>query len=160
MLVGSMGKYDNISDGVLKLIIEEVNNSFDDNGVDFDDLNFIEVAESISDVISYFGVDFDASSLSDVSYFYELCRINPNYNDEPIKRPELKKYEVEWDENVTVYKTVTISQTIESFMELDKNIVRDLEDEGVIDYTDGRILYEREWDGDTTSVELESVREI
>ena len=41
MLVGSMGKYDNISDGVLKLIIEEVNNSFDDNGVYFDDLNFI-----------------------------------------------------------------------------------------------------------------------
>jgi hypothetical protein len=155
MLVGSMEIFNNISDGVLKLILELINSEIEDESFSFDMDDWIEV---IAYACRHFSLEFDYDSIQVISFFIELYNLNPNYDDEPIKRPTLKTFKVQWDEDIVVYRTITYEHNIESYMTLNKSNIGEFESLSLIDYESGRVVGDYDYDSDVNSIKIDSIK--
>lgn len=146
-----MTDYTKLPDNVLRLIIINLKNDLEDNGVDIDN-NIFDASNLsiIDDTLQYFNIK--PSDTEDYSFFIALCGLNNNLSDKntPIKKPKLEQYEVQHSEDITVWKTIVYSQTIPSYVPLTRSILQDLQYDGMYDYWDGRIVDEQTNDTETT----------
>jgi hypothetical protein len=146
-----MTDYTKLPDNVLRLIITNLKNDLEDNGVDIDN-NIFDASNLsiIDDTLQYFNIK--PSDTEDYSFFIALCGLNNDLSDKntPIKKPKLEQYEVQHSEDITVWKTIVYSQTIPSYVPLTRSILQDLQYEGMYDYWDGRIVDEQTNDTETT----------
>jgi len=148
-----MTDYINLPDNVLRLIITNLKNDLEENNIDIThDYHTFESSTlvTIDETLQYFNIK--VSDVEDYSYFIALCMLNDDVSDKntPIKKPKLNNYEVQHNENVTVWKTITYAQTIPSYIPLTRSMLQDLESENMYEYWDGRIVYEDVDDTETT----------
>lgn len=150
-----MEKFNNISNGVLKLILKEIKEWFVDKNYNDDDADIYEWKEIIDDFQQYIGIDIDIDEMSDVTYFMSLYSLNPNFEEEPIKRPKLKEYYVEMDENVTEYKTYTYGNTIQSYIDLNSETFDSFQSYGYEENIyDWPLKDTNTWDSEVSSTEI------
>jgi hypothetical protein len=148
-----MTDYINLPDNVLRLIITNLKNDLEENNIDIThDYHTFESStlSTIDDTLQYFNIK--VSDVEDYSYFIALCMLNDDVSDKntTIKKPKLNNYEVQHNENVTVWKTITYTQTIPSYIPLTRSMLQDLESENMYEYWDGRVVYEDVDDTETT----------
>ena len=157
-----MANFNNMSDGVLRLILSSMREKFEEESVEISeyDTYAAEVIGIIDEVVKYF-------SITDTNYeiwgfFIMLYLNNPDFNnpDVNIERPTLKNYEVTHNEEITVYKTVTYLNEISSYIPLTKSVLYDMGSISEYEYWDGRIVNEDVYDSDVSSDDITGIKEI
>ena len=132
--------YINLSDKQLRLIITNLQNSFEEDNIVIDDDNDLfehSTTVVIDSVLKYFGIELWDEE--DYSFFMALCRLNIN-PEGSINRPKLETYKITHKEEVIEYKTYEYATTINSYIPLNKNNVYSL---GAIDlylYYEGTLV--------------------
>jgi hypothetical protein len=152
-------KFDEFSDKVLILILEEINQIIDDDDMDLESFPYdYDNLNGICDILKYFGLKLHESDLLELSYFVSLWNLNPNYNTQPIVRPKLKNFDI--ISKVTRKETTeTYYKSVMSFYDdLDRSIVYDLQSSGEYDYWDGDVIKEKVVDSQIIDSEIDSVR--
>ena len=153
-----MKTYQKYSDKALIPIMKNIIGSIDSEGMYIDDIenNFDELSYIITkELNSYLSdVDFEA-----ITYFMALIIMNNDLNP-PLKRPELKTYEI----THTYQRVDTVNskyQTIvESYIPLDSSILHELRVEGSYEPFDGDLIDEDVIDTEYTDDWIEDIEEI
>lgn len=157
-----MANFDNMSDGVLRLILSSMREKFEEESVEINeyDAYAAEVITIIDEIVKYF-------SITDTNYeiwgfFIMLYLNNPDFNnpDVNIERPTLKNYEVTHDEEITLYKTVTYLNEVSSYIPLTKSVLYDMGSISEYEYWDGRIVSEDVYDSEVSSDDITDIKEI
>ena len=157
-----MANFNNMSDGVLRLILSSMREKFEEESVEISehDAYAAEVILIIDDIVKYF-------SITDTNYeiwgfFIMLYLNNPDFNnpDVNIERPTLKNYEVTHDEEITLYKTVTYLNEVSSYIPLTKSVLYDMGSISEYEYWDGDIINENVYDSDVSSDDITDIKEI
>ena len=132
--------YINLSDKQLRLIITNLQNSFEeDNIVIHDDNELFEHSTTnvIDSVLKYFGIELWDEE--DYSFFMALCRLNIN-PEGSINRPKLETYKITHKEEVIEYKTYEYSTNINSYIPLNKNNVYSMGANDLYLYYEGTLV--------------------
>jgi len=128
-------KYD---ERTLRLIIETLLESGLEYDAEFDD----RMCDEIDDALKYIGIN--PKQWEDYTFYVQLVKINPNYETENIKVPELNKYAVDTD--VRTYESAVETWRREVFSYFDN---KDMIEQQV--ENDNDTMY---WEGDMTHREV------
>lgn len=144
-------KYD---ERTLRLIIETLLESGVEYDSEFDD----SMCDEIEDALKYIGIE--PKNWEDYTFYFQLLRINPNYENESIKVPELGKYEVDTD--VILYESARETWRKNVFSYFDS---RDLIEQQVINnydssYWEGDMIEREVFDSSTEREEISNVKRI
>ena len=157
-----MANFNNMSDGVLRLILSSMREKFEEEEVEINehDTYAAEVIGIIDEVVKYFSIT--DSNYEIWGFFIMLYLNNPDFNnpDVNIERPTLKNYEVTHNEEITVYKTVTYLSNVSSYIPLTKSVLYDMGSISEYEYWDGDIINEDTYDSDVSSDDISSIKEI
>ena len=86
--------------------------------------------------------------------------MNPNYETEPIKIPELHTYEITTKRYATINVREYWKNTIENYLE-DENDVQDFEEWfGEADWWSGEMIDRDEYDETTTDTDIDEINKI
>ena len=83
-------KIEKLPDGILLSILEEISDRIDDGEIDIENPFEQDNLNALDSLMSYFGVK--NMQIPEYSFFLGLYKLNPNFQNEPLKRPELKTY--------------------------------------------------------------------
>ena len=157
-----MANFNNMSDGVLRLILSSMREKFEEESVEINehDAYAAEVITIIDDLLKYFSIT--ETNYEIWGFFIMLYLNNPDFNnpDVNIERPTLKNYEVTHDEEVTLYKTVTYLNEVSSYIPLTKSVLYDMGSISEYEYWDGLIVSEDVYDSDVSSDDITDIKEI
>ena len=96
----------------------------------------------------------------DFSFIFALYRMNPNYETEPIKIPELHTYEITTKRYATINVREYWKNTIKNYLE-DENDVQDFEEWfGESDWWSGEMIDRDEYDEETTDTDIDEINKI
>jgi hypothetical protein len=147
-----MKQYLNLSDNVLKKIIQLLLDALEEEGVDLhNDIEIFEYIGIFNNDLKYFSIDIDDEE--DFTYFVSLLRLNPNFETSPIIRPTLDEYSVDYIIDESIYKRTTYNHMVKSYLPITNSVLRGMEDNDMISGWDGKIVNE-----DYLEAEVEKVR--
>ena len=132
--------YINLSDKQLRLIITNLQNSFEEDNIVIDDDNDLfehSTTDVIDSVLKYFGIELWDEE--DYSFFMALCRLNIN-PEGSINRPKLETYKITHKEEVIEYRTYEYSTNINSYIPLNKNNVYSMGANDIYLYYEGTLV--------------------
>jgi hypothetical protein len=146
-----MKQYLNLSDNVLKKIIQLLLDALEEEGVDlFNDIEIFEYIGLFENDLKYFSIKIDDEE--DFTYFVSLLRLNPNFETSPIIRPTLDEYSVDYIIDESLYKVTTYNHMVKSYLPITNNIIRGMEDNDMIYMWDGKIVDEEYLESDVEKV--------
>lgn len=132
--------YINLSDKQLRLIITNLQNSFEEDNIDIDDDNELfehSTTDVIDSVLKYFGIELWDEE--DYSFFMGLCRLNKN-PEGSIIRPKLETYKITHKEEVIEYRTYEYATNSNSYIPLNKNNVYSMAANDLYLYYEGTLV--------------------
>ena len=132
--------YINLSDKQLRIIITNLQNSFEEDNIVIDDDNDLfehSTTDVIDSVLKYFGIELWDEE--DYSFFMALCRLNIN-PEGSINRPKLETYKITHKEEVIEYKTYEYATNINSYIPLNKNNVYSMGANDLYLYYEGTLV--------------------
>lgn len=145
-------KLEEYSDKVLYKICEQVLKNWDET----DSFNS-EFTEVCDEILKFYGVEAD---YIDYDFLYNLIVLN-KFGENKIdnfKRPKVQEYSFEYDAHETQYVRKSFRHEIETYMVDEKeifDIVSLMEDNGYIDYYDGREVDYDIYDSDINDLILD-----
>jgi hypothetical protein len=144
---------------VLRLILEQLNEAFDNSRYDVN-TDYVEpIYETIQNVVSYFGVD--DLTWDEGTFFCELVRSNPDYETEPIKVPKLSTYAVDVDVRVIEYVNETYRHKVQSYFPEEFDSVKDqLMNTYDYEYWEGTQIHREVYEAEAQNEEIISVDKI
>ena len=146
-----MKQYLNLSDNVLKKIIQLLLDALEEEGVDlFNDIEIFEYIGLFENDLKYFSIKIDDEE--DFTYFVSLLRLNPNFETSPIIRPTLDEYSVDYIIDESLYKVTTYNHMVKSYLPITNNIIRGMEDNDMIYMWEGKIVDEEYLESDVEKV--------
>ena len=111
----------------------------------------------VKDILDDIGM---VAETKDLSFIFSLYRMNPNYETEPIKIPELHTYEITTKRYATISVREYWKNTIENYLE-DENDVQDFEEWfGEADWWSGEMIDRDEYDEETTDTDIDEINKI
>lgn len=156
-----MKPYQKYSDRALIPILKDIVEALESNNVyleDMDDIqnNFDDLSEIITEELNSY---FDKIDFEDVTYFMAIIVNNDDF-EPPLKRPELRTFEI-----THVYQRVeTVNYTylneIKSFIPIDNSILAELTNMGEYEPFEGKLIDEDTVDGDYGNDWIENIEEI
>lgn len=117
----------------------------------FDELSYI-LTQELNSYLS--DVDFE-----DITYFMALIIMNDNFNP-PLKRPELKTYQITHTYQRVDTVNYNYRTNMESYIPLDSSLLNELRSEGYYEPFDGDLIDEDVIDTDYTDDWIEDIEEI
>lgn len=143
---------------VLISILEEVEERVENGEIDmdtpFDSYNLKE----LDSLMEYFGVK--NMDVSDYSYILSLYKLNPNFRDVPLEKPQLKTYKVRHFENVREWKTYYFDNEVSSYLPITKQEIYSLEESDMFFYYEGGIVDESVDESEITDNGIEFIKQI
>jgi hypothetical protein len=143
---------------VLISILEEVEERVENGEIDMEtpfDSNNINELDSL---MEYFG--FKNMDVSDYSYILSLYKLNPNFRDLPLEKPQLKKYNVRYAETVREWKTYYFDNEVESYLPITKQEIYSLEESDMFFYYEGNVVHESVDESEITDTGIEFIKQI
>ena len=156
--------FNNLSDGVLRMILTSMHERFEEDNIEIDlDDYYIydgDIVVIINDILKYFSIT--NSGAEEWSFLISLYLDNPDYTntDISIVRPKLMNYQVTHKEEVVVYKTNTYLSQVSSYLPLTENILHSMRQMGEYDYWDGRVIDQDVYDSDVNNDEITDIEQI
>jgi len=144
-------KYD---ERTLRLIIETLLDSGVEYDAEFDD----SMCDEIDDALKYIGIN--PKFWEDYTFYVQLVNINPNYETESIKVPELNKYAVDTD--VRVYETAVETWQREVFSYFDNGdmVQQQVENDNDTMYWEGDMLHREVYDSSYEDQNISSIKRV
>ena len=156
-----MKPYQKYSDRALIPIIKDIIEALESNNMYIKDMsdiqnNFDDLSEIITEELNSY---FDKIDFEDVTYFMAIIVNNDDF-EPPLKRPELRTFEI-----THVYQRVeTVNYTylneIKSFIPIDNSILAELTNMGEYEPFEGKLIDEDTVDGDYGNDWIENIEEI
>lgn len=139
---------------ILEEVEERVENGEIDMGTPFDRYNINE----LDNLMEYFGVK--NMDVLDYSYILSLYKLNPNFRDVPLEKPQLKNYKVRHFENVREWKTYYFDNEVTSYLPITKREIYSLEESDMFFYYEGGIVDESVDESEITDNGIEFIKQI
>ena len=151
-----MSKFKNLTEKNMRFILKKMNNDIGNYGQPRELVSGVN-EKIVKDILDDIGM---AVETEDFSFIYSLYRMNPNYETEPIKIPELHTYEI----TIKRYATISVREywknTDENYLE-DENDVGDFEEWfGETDWWSGEMIDRDEYDEETTDTDIDEINKI
>jgi hypothetical protein len=144
---------------VLRLILEQLNEAFDNSRYDVNTDYVQPIYETIQNVVSYFGVD--DLTWDEGTFFCELVRSNPDYETEPIKVPSLSTYAVDVDVRVVEWVNETYIHKVQSYFPEELDSVKDqLMNAYGYAYWEGERTHREVYEAETQNEEVNYIEKI
>ena len=148
-------KYD---ERTLRLIISTLLEVFEQESLNYEDSFDETICDYIDDTLKYIGINI--KNWEDYSFYVQLVRINPNYETEKIKVPELGKYEVDLDVTLTEYAVETWRHDVYSYFDQKDLISEQLFNHGDYSYWEGNMIDKEVYDSHTDDVKVSHVERV
>jgi hypothetical protein len=156
-------KIEQYKDNAIRPILISIVESLESEEVYLDDIledyenTFINAYGTIEMELGSYGLE---SEFEDITYIIYILLENPEFATEPIKRPKLRSYEI-----THVYeRTATIRDvylnTYDSYIPITKDMLMDLQSEGLYEPYDGEELSSEVLDSDSTEDYINNIRVI
>jgi hypothetical protein len=100
------------------------------------------------------------NEFEDVTYIMYLFINNPNFTTEPIKRPELKKYEVIHSVDKSIRVQDTYLSNFDSYIPLTKSILQDMQSDSLYEPYDGEEIDSEHMDSDWNDDWIDEINEV
>jgi hypothetical protein len=126
--------------------------ALEEEGVDlFNDIEIFEYIGLFENDLKYFSIEIDDKE--DFTYFVSLLRLNPNFETNPIIRPTLNEYSVDYIVDESLYKRTTYNHMVKSYLPITNRVLQGMEENDMIYMWDGKIVNE-----EYLEAEVEKVR--
>jgi hypothetical protein len=150
-----MSKFSDLSDRTLKLIMDQVKEQFEEEGLDVEAVaDYVQNGNIVEDISKYVGVD--NLSFEDLTYLCGLFIDNVD-TEPPFKRPRLKKFKITHKEEYVQYGARYYQQVIGSYALLDSDDLSAMQSEGSYEYWDGRVIDNDIYSEDTNDDEITDI---
>ena len=111
----------------------------------------------VRDIFDDIGISIDQD---DLSFIFSLYRMNPNYETESIKVPELHTYEIITRRYARISVKELWKNTVDSYLE-DEDDVQEFDSWfGGSDWWEGEMLDRDEYDEETTDTDIDEINKI
>jgi len=111
----------------------------------------------VKDILEDIGM---AVETEDFSFIYSLYRMNPNYETEPIKIPELHTYEIITRRYATISVKEMWKNTVDSYLENEDDVQDFVGWFDNSDWWDGDMIDRDEYDEETTDTDIDEINKI
>jgi hypothetical protein len=151
-----MSKFKNLTEKNMRFILKKMNNDIGNYGQPRELVSGVN-EKIVKDILDDIGM---AIETEDFSFIYSLYRMNPNYETEPIKIPELHTYEIITRRYATISVKEMWKNTVDSYLE-DEDDVQDFVgwfDNS--DWWDGEMIDRDEYDEETTDTDIDEINKI
>jgi hypothetical protein len=150
-----MRKIEQYPDKAIRPILLSIVESLENGGVFIADMRedyeneFQQSYPIIESELESYGLE---NEFEDVTYIMYLFVNNPNFMTEPIKRPELKKYEILHIIDKTIRIQETYLTNFDSYITITKSILQDMQSDGLYEPYEGEEIesdiIDRDWNDD------------
>ena len=144
-------KYD---ERTLRLIIETLLESGLEYDAEFDD----RMCDEIDDALKYIGIN--PKQWEDYTFYVQLVKINPNYETENIKVPELNKYAVDTDVRTYESAVETWRREVFSYFDNKDMIEQQVENDHDTMYWEGDMLHREVYDSSHEDERISGVKRV
>ena len=144
-------KYD---ERTLRLIIETLLESGLEHDAEFDD----SMCDEIDDALKYIGIN--PKQWEDYTFYVQLVKINPNYETESIKVPELNKYAVDTDVRTYESAVETWQREVFSYFDTKDMIVQQVENDNDTAYWEGNMLHREVYDSSHEDENISNIKRL
>jgi hypothetical protein len=144
-------KYD---ERTLRLIIQTLLESDMDYDSEFDD----SMCDEIDDSLKYIGIN--PKHWEDYTFYVQLVKINPNYETESIKVPELNKYAVDTDVRTYESAVETWQREVFSYFDTKDMIEQQVENDNDTAYWEGNMLHREVYDSSHEDQNISSIKRV
>lgn len=151
-------KIEKLPDGILLSILEEISDRIDDGEIDIENPFEQDNLNALDSLMSYFGVK--NMQIPEYSFFLGLYKLNPNFQNEPLKRPELKTYLVRHTESTREWRTYYYDNQVTSYLPIDRQDVYSLEESDLFLYYEGDIVNKTVDDSEITDAGIDFIKQI
>lgn len=151
-------KIEKLPDGILLSILEEISDRIDDGEIDIENPFEQDNLNALDSLMSYFGVK--NMGIPEYSFLLGLYKLNPNFQNKTLKRPELKTYLVRHNESVEEWKTYSYDNQVESYLPIGNQEIYELESSELFFYYEGKIVDEDSYESEVNNVEIDFIKQI
>lgn len=157
-----MSQLSNLKDGALILLMNQLREEYLEREID--PMDFEEVIDYwhiIPEKTQYFGIE--NIDVEDITFIYDFFLSIDDLYEEIIelpKKPQLRTFEVRWEESVTEYKEYIYRDTVDSYCHLTPEMLEKLRYEDFFDPWSGKIIHSDMVDSETSDDRCTDVREI
>jgi hypothetical protein len=151
-----MSKFKNLTEKNMRFILKKMNNDIGNYGQPRELVSGVN-EKIVKNILDDIGMSVETE---DFSFIYSLYRMNPNYETEPIKIPELHTYEIITRRYATISVREYWKNTFKSYLE-DEDDVQDFVgwfDNS--DWWDGDMIDRDEYDEETTDTDIDEINKI
>ena len=111
----------------------------------------------VKDILDDIGMSVETE---DFSFIYSLYRMNPNYETEPIKIPELHTYEIITRRYATISVKEMWKNTVDSYLENEDDVQDFVGWFDNSDWWEGEMIDRDEYDEETTDTDIDEINKI
>jgi hypothetical protein len=151
-----MSKLKNISEKNMRFILKRMNNDIDNYGLPTELVSGIN-EKIVKNILDDIGISVETE---DFSFIYSLYKMNPNYETEPIKIPELHTYEIITKRYATISVREYWKNTIKSYLENEDDVQDFVGWFDNSDWWDGDMVDRDEYDEETTDTDIDEINKI
>jgi hypothetical protein len=156
-------KIEQYPDKALRPILVSIVGSLEDNGVYLEDIiedyenEFQQSYPIIESELESYGLE---NEFEDITYIMYIFVNNPNFTTDPIKRPELKKYEILHISDRTINVQDTYLTNFDSYIPLTKSILQDMQSDGLYEPYEGEEINTEHLDSDWVDDWVDEINEV
>jgi hypothetical protein len=151
-----MSKFKSLSEKNMKFLLRRMYEDINNFGSTRDLISGVN-QKILKDILDDIGMTVDNE---DLSFIFSLYRLNPNYDTEPIKIPQLHTYEVYTKRHATISVRELWKSNVESYFE-DENDVQDFDSWfGGTDWWEGEMVDREEYDEETTDTDYDEINKL
>ena len=144
-------KYD---ERTLRLIIQTLIESGLEPDAEFDD----SVCDEIDDALKYIGIQ--PKQWEDYTFYFQLLKINPNYETESINVPNLHKYNVDIDVRVYESAEETWRRKVYSYFNSKDMITQQVENNLDVSYWEGEMIHREVYDSSHEDERVSNIEKV
>jgi len=156
-------KIEQYPDKAIRPILLSIVESLENNGVHLEDIredyesDFQQSYQTIESELESYGLE---NEFEDVTYIMYLFINNPNFTTDPIKRSELKKYEVLHIVDRTINVQDTYLTNFDSYIPLTKSILIDMQSDSLYEPYEGEEINSEHMDSDWNDDWIDQINEV
>ena len=113
--------------------------------------------EIVKDILDDIGM---VAETEDLSFIFSLYRMNPNYETEPIKIPELHTYEIITKRSATISVNELWKSTVENYLEYEGDVQEFIDWFDNTEWWEGEMIDRDEYDEETTDTDIDEINKI
>lgn len=111
----------------------------------------------VKDILDDIGM---VAETEDLSFIFSLYRMNPNYETEPIKIPELHTYEIITKRSATISVNELWKSTVENYLEYEGDVQEFIDWFDNTEWWEGVMIDRDEYDEETRDTYIDEIKKI